>query len=158
MSTVALLRVEHLVKRFGGLAATDDASLSVEDGEIHALIGPNGAGKTTLIHQLSGALEPTSGTIWFGGQNITGLPMHARVHLGLVRSYQITSVFKRLSVLDNLALAVQAKSGSSLRFLAARAQRARALRRRNGRGRARRAGPATGPPGGRALARRAAPA
>ena len=116
MSTVALLRVEHLVKRFGGLAATDDASLSVEDGEIHALIGPNGAGKTTLIHQLSGALEPTSGTIWFGGQNITGLPMHTRVHLGLVRSYQITSVFKRLSVLDNLALAVQAKSGSSLRF------------------------------------------
>ena len=126
MSTVALLRVEHLVKRFGGLAATDDASLSVEDGEIHALIGPNGAGKTTLIHQLSGALEPTSGTIWFGGQNITGLPMHTRVHLGLVRSYQITSVFKRLSVLDNLALAVQAKSGSSLRFWQpARSERAR---------------------------------
>ena len=126
MSTVALLRVEHLVKRFGGLAATDDASLSVEDGEIHALISPNGAGKTTLIHQLSGALEPTSGTIWFGGQNITGLPMHARVHLGLVRSYQITSVFKRLSVLDNLALAVQAKSGSSLRFWQpARSERAR---------------------------------
>ncbi|MBW7832441.1 MAG: ABC transporter ATP-binding protein [Simplicispira suum] len=126
MSTVPLLRVLHLVKRFGGLAATDDASLDVQDGEIHALIGPNGAGKTTLIHQLSGALEPTSGTIWFGKQNITDLPMHARVHLGLVRSYQITSVFKRLSVLDNLALAVQAKSGSSLRFWQpARSERAR---------------------------------
>ena len=111
-----LLRVEHLVKRFGGLAATDDANLTVNTGEIHALIGPNGAGKTTLIHQLSGTLDPTSGHIYFEQQDITQLPMHARVHLGLVRSYQITSVFKRLSVEDNLALAVQSKSGSSLRF------------------------------------------
>ncbi len=115
-SVTPLLRIDHLVKRFGGLAATDDASLSVHPGEIHALIGPNGAGKTTLIHQLSGALEPTSGHIYFEEQSITQMPMHARVHLGLVRSYQITSVFKRLSVEDNLALAVQAKSGSSLRF------------------------------------------
>ncbi len=111
-----LLQVKALVKRFGGLTATDHATLSVMPGEIHALIGPNGAGKTTLIHQLSGTLAPDAGDIVFDGQSLIGLPMHARVHRGLVRSYQITSIFKRLSVLDNLALAVQARSGSSLRF------------------------------------------
>ncbi len=112
----SLLRVDRLVKRFGGLVATDHVDLDVAAGEIHALIGPNGAGKTTLIHQLSGALEPTSGQIRFDGREVTALPIHERVHLGLVRSYQITSVFMRLSVLDNLALAVLARDGSSLRF------------------------------------------
>lgn len=122
----ALLRVDRLVKRFGGLAATDGASLSVQAGDIHALIGPNGAGKTTLIQQLSGAMSSDSGQIHLGGRDITHLPLHARVRLGLVRSYQITSVFPRLSVLDNLALAVQARSGSSLRFWQpARRERAR---------------------------------
>jgi len=111
-----LLRTEQLVKRFGGLIATDHAQLEIKKGELHGLIGPNGAGKTTLIHQLSGALAPSSGQIFFNGGDITHIPMHRRVHLGLVRSYQITSIFKRLSVLDNLALAVQAKTGSSLRF------------------------------------------
>ncbi len=111
-----ILRADRLVKRFGGLIATDQASLSIHAGELHALIGPNGAGKTTLIHQLSGALAPTGGTIHFDGGDITALPIHERVHRGLVRSYQITSVFRRLSVLDNLALAVQARDGSSLRF------------------------------------------
>ena len=111
-----ILRTDRLVKRFGGLVATDGASLSVREGELHALIGPNGAGKTTLIHQLSGALAPTSGRIHFDGADVTELPIHERVHRGLVRSYQITSVFQRLSVLDNLALAVQSRSGSSLRF------------------------------------------
>jgi branched-chain amino acid transport system ATP-binding protein len=114
--TAEILRTDRLVKRFGGLVATDEASLSVREGELHALIGPNGAGKTTLIHQLSGALAPTSGRIHFGGDDVTELPIHERVHRGLVRSYQITSVFQRLSVLDNLALAVQSRSGSSLRF------------------------------------------
>lgn len=126
MKPPVLLEITNLVKRFGGMVATDHASLSVETGEIHALIGPNGAGKTTLIHQLSGALEPSSGHIRFEGVEVTDLPMHARVHLGLVRSYQITSVFKKLSVLDNIALAVQAREGSSLRFWQpARAERAR---------------------------------
>ncbi|GAA4421554.1 ABC transporter ATP-binding protein [Acidovorax lacteus] len=121
-----LLVVRQLVKRYGGLLATDHADLSVRSGEIHALIGPNGAGKTTLIHQLSGTVAPTSGHIAFAGQDITHQPMHQRVHHGLVRSYQITSVFLRLPVLDNLALAVQARSGSSLRFWQpARAERAR---------------------------------
>lgn len=121
-----ILRTEQLVKRFGGLVATDHANLSVQRGELHALIGPNGAGKTTLIHQLSGAIAPTSGQVFFQGEAVTGVPIHQRVHRGLVRSYQITSVFKRLSVLDNLALAVQSRTGSSLRFWrAARAERAR---------------------------------
>jgi branched-chain amino acid transport system ATP-binding protein len=123
---MSLLRTDQLVKRFGGLVATDHASLSVEAGELHALIGPNGAGKTTLIHQLSGGLAPSAGRIHFDGHDITGVPMHERVHRGLVRSYQITSVFKRLSVLDNLALALQSRDGSSLRFWQpARAERAR---------------------------------
>jgi len=121
-----LLRTERLVKRFGGLIATDHANLSVKHGEIHALIGPNGAGKTTLIHQLSGTLKPTSGEIYFDGEDISARSIHERVGLGLVRSYQITSVFKRLSVLDNIALAMQAQDGSSLRFWRpARAERAR---------------------------------
>ncbi len=113
MSARVLLRTEQLVRRFGGLLATDHAELSVLEGEVHALIGPNGAGKTTLIHQLSGTLAPTSGHIHFDGEDVTGLPMHARVRRGLVRSYQITSVFPRLPVLDNLALAVQARTGGA---------------------------------------------
>jgi branched-chain amino acid transport system ATP-binding protein len=103
--------------------ATDRLDLDVRAGEIHALIGPNGAGKTTLIQQLSGALAPDAGRIVFDGQDITAVSMHQRVHHGLARSYQITSIFPRLSVLDNVALAVQARTGSSLRFWqAARAQ------------------------------------
>ena len=111
-----LLQAQALVKRFGGLLATHRATLSVRQGEIHALIGPNGAGKTTLIHQLSGALAPDDGRILFNGHDITSLSMHERVHQGLVRSYQITSIFERLSVLDNVALAVQARQGSSFHF------------------------------------------
>jgi branched-chain amino acid transport system ATP-binding protein len=121
-----VLQVDQLVKRFGGLTATDHANLSVEQGRIHALIGPNGAGKTTLIHQISGALQPDSGTVRFCGEDITWVPMHQRALRGLVRSYQITSIFQKLSVLDNLGLAVQAHSGSSMRFWRpARAERER---------------------------------
>jgi branched-chain amino acid transport system ATP-binding protein len=111
-----LLKIDGLVKRFGGLAATDHANLAVQRGEIHALIGPNGAGKTTLIHQISGALAPDEGHIWFDGRDVTHLPMHQRALGGLVRSYQITSIFQRLSVLDNVALAVQAITGGSFSF------------------------------------------
>ena len=125
MST-PLLHVDQLVKRFGGLAATDHATLNVAAGEIHALIGPNGAGKTTLIHQISGALATDEGRLVFYGVNITDLPMHARALHGLVRSYQITRVFTRLTVQDNLALAIQAGQGSSFKFWrAARDERAR---------------------------------
>ncbi len=121
-----LLHIDQLVKRFGGLVATNHAELQVERGSIHALIGPNGAGKTTLIHQISGAVKPDAGAVHFLGRNVTQTPMHQRALQGLVRSYQITSIFKKLSVLDNLALAVQARSGSSMRFWrAARAEAGR---------------------------------
>ena len=112
----ALLDVRRLQKRFGGVVATDDVVLEVERGEVHALIGPNGAGKTTLIAQLSGALRPDSGQILFDGTDVTRASSSQRVHQGLARSYQITSIFRRFTVLDNVALSVQARSGSSLSF------------------------------------------
>jgi branched-chain amino acid transport system ATP-binding protein len=114
--TETLLGVEGLVKRFGGLVATDHVSLEVQRGEVHALIGPNGAGKTTLIAQLSGSLASDAGQLRFDGTDVTALPQHDRVRLGLARSYQITSIFNRFSVRDNVALAVQARSGSSMSF------------------------------------------
>ncbi len=128
-----LLHVDNLVKRFGGLAATDHATLQVKRGEIHALIGPNGAGKTTLIHQISGALVPDEGRIVFDGADLTHTAMHQRVRQGLVRSYQITSVFTRLTVQDNLALAIQAGNSqvveTSFKFWrAARSEHARYAR------------------------------
>jgi len=111
-----LLQVDNLAKRFGGIVATDDLALNVINGELHAVIGPNGAGKTTLIAQLSGQLAPDAGRIRFSGHDITALPMHRRSALGLARSFQITSLFLDLSVLDNVALAVQAHTGHSFRF------------------------------------------
>ena len=113
-----LLSTQGLLKRFGGLLATDNVSIEVRPGEIHALIGPNGAGKTTLIGQLTGTLAPDSGTIHFAGRDVTRLPTHARVRLGLARSFQITSVLREFTALDNVALAVQAHQGHSFRFLA----------------------------------------
>ena len=111
-----LLETQDLQKSFGGVTATDNVSLQVEEGECHAVIGPNGAGKTTLIAQLSGMLAPDEGTILFDGKDITGFTAQRRSHLGLARSFQITSVFMGLSVLDNVALAVQAHTGHSFRF------------------------------------------
>jgi branched-chain amino acid transport system ATP-binding protein len=115
-SNPPLLELRKLVKRYGGLVATDHLDLTVRRGEIHAIIGPNGAGKTTLIHQISGAIAPSEGGIVFNGVDITALSMHERVKLGLARSYQITNIFNDYSVLDNIALAVQARSGGSMRF------------------------------------------
>ena len=114
--SLALLQVERLAKRFGGIVASDDLTLEVAAGELHAVIGPNGAGKTTLIAQLSGQVAPDSGRITFAGENITEMPMHVRSRLGLARSFQITSLFADLSVLDNAALAVQAHAGHSFHF------------------------------------------
>ena len=111
-----MLQVDHLAKRFGGIVATDDVVLTVPKGELHAVIGPNGAGKTTLIAQLSGQLPPDSGRIQFAGTDITDLPPYKRSALGLARSFQITSLFLDLSVLDNVALAVQAHAGHSFHF------------------------------------------
>jgi len=108
-----MLELRGVSKRFGGVVATDDVTLDIVRGEVHALIGPNGAGKTTLIGQISGVLPTDMGRIVFNGADVTRLTTHARVRAGLARSYQITSIFRRFSVLDNLALAVQARSGSS---------------------------------------------
>jgi len=111
-----MLELKNVSKRFGGVVATDDITLDVKRGEVHALIGPNGAGKTTLIGQISGSLGSDSGEILFEGRDITQATQHVRVRAGLARSYQITSLFRRFTVLDNLALAVQAGSGSSFSF------------------------------------------
>jgi branched-chain amino acid transport system ATP-binding protein len=111
-----VLRVADVSKRFGGVIAVDTVTLGVRAGEIHAVIGPNGAGKTTLVHLLSGAMRPDTGRVAFDGADVTTRPMHERVALGLARSYQVTSLFRRFSALDNVALAVQARSGSSAAF------------------------------------------
>lgn len=105
------LQVQGLVKRFGALLATDNVTLSLRPGEIHALIGPNGAGKSTLIHLISGTLRADGGVLHLRGRDITGLNAHQRVAAGLSRSFQVTNVFARLSVLDNLLLAQQAHGG-----------------------------------------------
>lgn len=114
-----LLRIEGLVKRFGGLTATDGLDLDVAEGEVHALIGPNGAGKTTIINQLTGELKPDGGRILLDGDDIVGLPVHARVRLGLARTFQIVQLMGSYTALDHVALAVQAHAGHSFRFLRA---------------------------------------
>jgi branched-chain amino acid transport system ATP-binding protein len=111
-----ILRLEGLSKSFGSLLVTDNISLEVRPGELHALIGPNGAGKTSLINQISGFINPDQGRIFFAGEEITGLPPHERALRGLARSFQITSILPGFTVLDNVALAVQARDGSSFRF------------------------------------------
>jgi branched-chain amino acid transport system ATP-binding protein len=111
-----LLSIEHLHKRFGGLRATDDLSLQVWPGELHALIGPNGAGKTTAIAQITGELRPDSGRILFAGEDITGLSAPRRVRRGLSRSFQVVQLLEEASAEDNVALAVQARQGHGFRF------------------------------------------
>jgi branched-chain amino acid transport system ATP-binding protein len=113
--TAALL-LQHLCKSYGALRVTDDVSLNIEAGELHAIIGPNGAGKTTLIHQISGLAKSDSGRIVFYGEDVTALSMAERARVGLVRSFQITSILPRFSALENVALAVQAQHGSSFSF------------------------------------------
>lgn len=112
----ALLQVQDLVKTFGGITATDHLTLDVREGELHAVIGPNGAGKTTFITQLSGMLAPTSGSIRFDGDDITRLSAVERVRRGMARSFQITSLWPALTVLENVMLAVQSRQGHSFRF------------------------------------------
>jgi branched-chain amino acid transport system ATP-binding protein len=107
MAALSLLSARGLSRDFGGLRAVDSVDLDLEAGEIRAIIGPNGAGKTTLVSLLCGRLRPTAGSIAFEGRDITRLPAHARVALGIAYTFQITSVFPRLSLFDNVALAVQ---------------------------------------------------
>jgi branched-chain amino acid transport system ATP-binding protein len=112
----ALLQVEDLTKRFGGVVASDRIALTLDRGELHAIIGPNGAGKTTLIGQLTGEIVPDAGSVRFDGHDITALPVYRRSTIGLARSFQITSLFLDFTALDNVALAVQAHAGHSFRF------------------------------------------
>ena len=111
-----VLEIRDLVKGFGALRATDGVCLKVYPGQIHALIGPNGAGKTTLVSQIAGELAQDSGSIWFNGKEISGLPVHQRARAGISRTFQVTCVFDRLSVRQNISLAVQASLGHSFRF------------------------------------------
>jgi branched-chain amino acid transport system ATP-binding protein len=116
--SIALLQLQNLHKSFGALVVSDDIKLDIAAGELHALIGPNGAGKTTLINQISGTLASDRGRIVFAGRDVTHLNLPARVRSGLARTFQITSILPDYTVLENVALAVQARSGSSLRFFA----------------------------------------
>jgi branched-chain amino acid transport system ATP-binding protein len=112
-----ILRTEKLVKRFGGILVTDEVSLDIAPGELHAIIGPNGAGKTTLINQLSGEMASNEGRVWFDGHDVTSLPIHSRARRGLLRSYQITSVFDAFTVRENAALAALGAQGHGWGFL-----------------------------------------
>jgi branched-chain amino acid transport system ATP-binding protein len=112
----APLQIQNLRKSYGALTVTDDVSLEIQAGELHAIIGPNGAGKTTLIHQISGLAQSDSGRIVFHGEDVTARSMSERAKLGLVRSFQITSILPRFSALENVAIAAQAQHGSSFRF------------------------------------------
>jgi branched-chain amino acid transport system ATP-binding protein len=111
-----VLRLAGLRKNLGSLVVTDDVTLDVLPGEMHAIIGPNGAGKTTLINQISGLIAPDAGRILFAGNDVTALPPEARALRGLSRSFQISSILPGFPVLDNVALAVQARDGTSLKF------------------------------------------
>jgi branched-chain amino acid transport system ATP-binding protein len=111
-----ILKLESLRKNFGGLRVTDDVTLEIAPGEVHAIIGPNGGGKTTLLNEISGLLAVDAGRILFDGNDVTMLPAHRRTRLGIARSFQVTSIIPGFSVRENVTLAVQARSGGSFRF------------------------------------------
>src|SRR6266851_5695073 len=112
---MALLEAQNLTKYFGGLAAVNRVDLAVEEGEIVGLIGPNGAGKTTCFNLLSGFLPPTAGTIRFAGNDITGRGAHRIVRLGLVRTFQLTTLFQEMTVLENVLLGLHLHSQKGFR-------------------------------------------
>ena len=120
MAAMTLLSTQGLGRDFGGLKAAGQIDFSLPQGQIRAVIGPNGAGKTTFVGLLSGRIQPSRGTVWFEGHDITRLPAHRRVDLGIAYTFQITSIFSNLTLFDNVALAVQRHAGP-------RTVRARAL-------------------------------
>lgn len=113
---MSILRTQALVKRFGGILVTDAVSLDIRPGELHAIIGPNGAGKTTLINQLSGEMASSAGQVWFDGEEVTQLPVDARARRGLLRSYQLTSIFEEFTVRENAVLAAIGAQEHGWRF------------------------------------------
>jgi branched-chain amino acid transport system ATP-binding protein len=122
---MTLLEVRHASRHFGSLVAVNDVSLTVEPGELRAVIGPNGAGKTTFFNLISGLFPPTSGTIAFDGRDVTKLPPHERVALGMARTFQITEIFPELTVRDNLRVPVEIAEGMRLHPWQAREAQAR---------------------------------
>lgn len=111
---VAVIEAQGLTRHFGGLRAVDGVNFRLEQGEIHGLIGPNGAGKTTFVSLLSGRVPVQSGRISLSGEDITNLPAHLRVRKGVAYTFQITSIYQRLSVFDNVALAVQSRGAEDV--------------------------------------------
>lgn len=111
-----IIETQNLSKHFGGLAAVDDVSIKIETGTLHAIIGPNGAGKTTFFNLLSGNLKPTTGKVFYKGQDITGKPIYRMIHMGIGRSFQITNIFPNLTVHENIRLASQAMEDKNFRF------------------------------------------
>ena len=112
---MSILQVKNASKHFGRLVAVNGVSLTVEPGELRAVIGPNGAGKTTFFNLISGFFPPTSGSIVFDGQDITGLPEHRRVEMGMARTFQITEIFPELTARENVRVAVEVASGARMK-------------------------------------------
>ena len=124
-----ILETRNLRREFGALVAVDDVSVSIASGSLHSIIGPNGAGKTTFFNLVSGTLRPTSGRVFYKGEDITGLPVHRTIHRGIGRSFQITNLFPNLTVLENIRLASQAMGRDSLRFFKSHQKLGRYLER-----------------------------
>jgi branched-chain amino acid transport system ATP-binding protein len=124
-----LLRLERVSRHFGSLKAVENVSFAMQTGELRAVIGPNGAGKTTFFNLISGFLLPTSGQVWFAGENITRWSIVRRVARGIVRTFQITEIFPDLSVFENIRMGVETQAGLNGRPFVSAARR-RALDRR----------------------------
>jgi branched-chain amino acid transport system ATP-binding protein len=122
---MSVLEVKNASKRFGSLVAVRDVSLTVEKGELRAIIGPNGAGKTTFFNLISGFFPPTTGTIVFDGRDITAVPAHQRVTLGIARTFQITEIFPELTVFENVRISTEVTEGFRLRPWISRTERTR---------------------------------
>jgi branched-chain amino acid transport system ATP-binding protein len=120
---VALLEVRNVSRRFGQLSAVNGVSMTIEPGELRAVIGPNGAGKTTFFNVISGFLAPTSGQIFFDGRDITAVPVHRRVQMGMARTFQVTEIFPELTVRENVRIAVEMALGLVRRLALSRAER-----------------------------------
>ena len=110
MAAVNLLETNGLTRRYGGLTAVDNVDFALPSGEVHALIGPNGAGKSTFVGMVSGRIQASAGEVWFDGENITAAPAHVRIRRGMAYTFQITAIYARLSLFDNVALALRQRT------------------------------------------------
>ena len=114
MAAMTLLETKALTRHFGGLTAVDSVDFALTSGEVHALIGPNGAGKSTFVGMVAGRIPASSGEVWFDGVDVTGLPAHARIRLGMAYTFQITAIYARLSLFDNVALALRKRAATDV--------------------------------------------